>query len=142
MARYSGIFFKSLAMSVFSATSKKLIRRVRLEAPHGTSGIVQCHTRLQNEFDHTFAVECAIVPVQKMRLVPEKNMPKNPPHVVLRIRVVKVHAPAMPRRRKTPEHQEFGVCRQKRLERMFFDGDFHAVNVALYIVQKTRIHYE
>ena len=47
-------------------------------------------------------------------------MSHDSPHVVLRVRVEEVHTPPLFGRRKTAEHQQLCVCRQKRLQRMTF----------------------
>ena len=46
-------------------------------------------------------------------LVAEKHYAKNPPHIIIEIRIIKIHLPTTARRRKTAEHQDFGVFGEK-----------------------------
>ena len=58
--------------------------------------------------------------IDKMVLVVEPYRTLDTPVVVYEIRVEKVHAPALLRRRETAQEQHLGVGRKKRLKWMIF----------------------
>ena len=51
-------------------------------------------------------------------LVVIENQSHDAPHIVLEVRVVELHRPARPGRRKTPQHQQLRVGRKEKTERM------------------------
>ena len=59
-----------------------------------------------------------------MLLVTEKDVSEDPPHVVLKIRIKEIHAPSFLLWREASQHQQFGVGREERLERVFFDDGY------------------
>lgn len=99
---------------------KKIVGSIVFQSDYLFGRIVKSQSFLLAETHDPFLVETFRVGCQKIPLVPEKYQSDDTPHIVLQVRVKKVHRPPHPLRRETSEHQQTCPDRQKRFERMQF----------------------
>ena len=60
--------------------------------------------------------ETLAVGADKMLAVIKENEAEDAPHIVLDIRIIKIHCPTLARRRETAEHEQARILRGKRRE--------------------------
>lgn len=96
-----------------------LVRSIAFEATDGLRGVEDSNTMRLAKINYFFVFK-PFIRSAEMLLVSKENLPHDSPHIVLRIRIKKIHTPAFLRRRKTAQHQQSCFLRKKRLQRMTF----------------------
>ena len=102
---------------------QKLIRRIALQTHHLMRRVADGNAFFMQKIANQAFLKRLATRRNKIILIGKKHQPENPPHIVLKIRIIKIHLPARLRRRKTAQHQQLGVGRGERRQRMGFDGE-------------------
>ena len=93
---------------------QKLVGSIVLKTAYGCSSIVECDALFGEEVYQRFLVEGFFAGQEEMLLIVEEEEAEDAPHVVLQVRIKEIHAPTLPLRWKTAQHQQGCVAGQKR----------------------------
>lgn len=96
------------------------IRGIPLVSPHDTSSIGEGNSVIHEEFTEKYFSISLLLSIDEVIRISEKYNSKNPPHIILEIRVVEIHLPSTPRRWEAPEHQDLSMQWEKRRKGMGF----------------------
>ena len=99
-----------------------LIGGVVLRATNAQPRVEDGHARFGEKGFECLEVERLVLLVDEMQLVAEEHVPKDSPHVVLKVGIIPRHAPTFGCWRKRAEHQQPRIFGQPRLEGVRFDG--------------------
>ena len=93
---------------------QKLIRRIALQTHHLICRIADGNAFFLQKIPNQPFLKRLAARRNEIIFICKKHQPENPPHIVLKIRIIKIHLPPRPRRRKATQHQQFGVGRGER----------------------------
>lgn len=122
MARQFGSCFSRRFISVGSTMSRNLsealsCKRRTAEAVSYSAIPFSFRNFIMRSLSNDFFVR-----MQEIIFIRKKDYSENAPHVVLQVRVEKIHTPALFLWRKASQHQQYSVCRQERFQRVSFYG--------------------